>query len=110
MLLLIEKSADVEAKTNGCETALQQAAGNGHEVVVRQLLEHNGDGASYKKWIATALLYQASMDSDATLIDDGADSKTKDIGGETALDRAAHSKYEAVMRVPLQSELDASVE
>jgi hypothetical protein len=44
-------------------------------------------------------LYQASMDSDAAamqqLIDDGTD-KAKDIGGETALDRAAHFKYVAV--------------
>jgi ankyrin repeat protein len=104
----------LEAKTNGGETALQQAAGNGHEVVVRQLLEHNGDDASYKKWIAIAQLYQASMDSDVAvmqqLIDDGADIKAKDIGGETALDRAGHFKYEAVMQVLLQSKVDASGE
>jgi hypothetical protein len=91
--LLIEKGADLEAKTNRGETALQQAAGNGHEVVVRQLLEHNSDDASYKKWIATAQLYQASTESDAAamqqLIDDGADIKVKDIGGETASDRVA---------------------
>ena len=53
------------------------------------------------------------MDSDAAamqqLIDDGTD-KAKDIGGETALDRAAHFKYVAVMQVLLQSEVDASVE
>jgi ankyrin repeat protein len=82
--------------------------------VVRQLLRHNGDDASYKKWIATARLYRASMDSDAAamqqLIDDGADIKVKDTGGETALDRAAHFKYVAVMQVLLQSEVDASVE
>jgi hypothetical protein len=58
-------------------------------------------------------LYQASMDSDAAamqqLIDDGTD-KAKDIGGETALDRAAHFKYVAVLQVWLQSEVDASVE
>jgi ankyrin repeat protein len=71
---------------------------------VRQLLEHKCDDASYK-WIATARLYQESVDSDAAImqqpIDDGADINAKDIGGETALDRAAHSKYEAVMRVLL---------
>jgi hypothetical protein len=54
------------------------------------------------------------MDSDAAamqqLIDDGADIKVKDTGGETALDRAAHFKYVAVMQVLLQSEVDASVE
>jgi ankyrin repeat protein len=112
--LLIEKGANLEAETNGGEMALQKAAGNGHEVVVRQLLRHNGNDASYKKWIATARLYQASMDSDAAamqqLIHDGADIKVKDIGGETALDRAAHFKYVAVMQVLLQSEVDASVE
>ena len=88
--------------------------GNGHEVVVRQLLRHNGADASYKKWIATARLYQASMDSDAAamqqLVDDGADIKAKDIGGETALDRAAHFKHVVVMQVLLQSEVDASIE
>jgi ankyrin repeat protein len=112
--LLIEKGADLEAETNGGETALQQAAGNGHEVVVRQLLRHNGDNASYKKWIATAWLYQASMDSDAAviqqLIDDSVDMKAKDIGGETVLDRVAHFKYVAVLQVLLQSEINASVE
>jgi ankyrin repeat protein len=81
---------------------------------MRQLLRHNGDDASYKKWIATAQLYQASMDSDAAvmqqLIDDGADIKAKDIGGEAALDWAAHFKYIAVMQVLLQSEVDTSVE
>ncbi len=100
------------SKTNGGKTALQQAAGNGHEVAVRQLLEHNGDDASYKKWVATAQLYQASMDSNAAvmqqLIDDGAHIKAKDIGGETAVDRAAHFKYEAVMRVLLQRNAAAS--
>jgi hypothetical protein len=53
------------------------------------------------------------MDSDAAamqqLIDDGTD-KAKDIGRETALDRAAHFKYVAVLQVWLQSEVDASVE
>ena len=66
---------------------------------MRQLLRHNGDNASYKKWIATARLYQASMDSDAAamqqLIDDGTD-KAKDIGGETALDRAARGSIAGV--------------
>jgi ankyrin repeat protein len=54
------------------------------------------------------------MDSDAAamqrLIDNGADIKAKDIGGEAALDWAAHFKYIAVMQVLLQSEVDTSVE
>jgi len=37
------------------------------------------------------------------------DIRVKDTGGETALDRAAHFKYEAVIRL-LQSVADGSVE
>jgi len=106
--------ANLEAKTNSGRTALRQAAGSGHEVVVRQLLMQNGDEASHKKWMATARLYQTSMSSDAAamkqLIDDGADILAKDIGGETAVDRAVHSKYLSVMQVLWQSEVDVSVE
>ncbi len=91
---LIGTGANLEAETNGGETVLQQAAGNGHEILVRQLFGHNSGDASYKKWIATARLYQASMYSDAAvmqqLIDDRADIKAKDIRGETAVELAAH--------------------
>jgi hypothetical protein len=54
------------------------------------------------------------MDSDLAvmqqLIDDGADIRAKGIGGEIASDRAAHSKYVAVMQVLVQSEAEASAE
>ena len=63
---------------------------------MRQLLMHNSDNASCKKWVATARLYQASMSSDASLvqhlIDDEADIQAKDVGGETVVDRAIHFK------------------
>jgi ankyrin repeat protein len=49
MRLLIEKGANLKAETNGGKTALQQVAGNGHKVMMRQLLRHNSDDASYKK-------------------------------------------------------------
>jgi hypothetical protein len=54
------------------------------------------------------------VDSDTAvmqqLIDDRADIKTKNIGGETAVEQAAHFKFGAVMQVLLQSEVNTSVE
>jgi ankyrin repeat protein len=41
--LLLEHKAEVDAKDNDGETALQLAAENGHEVVVRLLVEKGAD-------------------------------------------------------------------
>jgi ankyrin repeat protein len=60
--------ADIMTKTNEGETVLQQAAGNGHEAVVRQLLEHIGEDSSSEKWIATAQLYDASTGEDGSVV------------------------------------------
>jgi ankyrin repeat protein len=67
--LLLEKGADVKAKTSSGWTALHLAARGGHEAVVRLLLEK------------------------------GADAKAKTSSGWTALHLAARVGHEVVVRL-----------
>jgi ankyrin repeat protein len=53
--LLIERGADVNAKTNGGWTPLHSAAFYGHVEVVRLLLEHGADPNIKNIWGQTAI-------------------------------------------------------
>jgi ankyrin repeat protein len=54
--LLLEKGADIEAKTNGYGwTALYRASGGGHEAVVRLLLEKGADVKTKTEYRWTAV-------------------------------------------------------
>jgi ankyrin repeat protein len=74
-LLLLEKGADLNAKTHYGQTVLHLAATNGHETVARLLLEK------------------------------GVDVNEKTDGGKTALRMAAENGYQTVVRLltPLTS-------
>ena len=76
MQLLMEKGADIMAKTTDGETALHSAAGNGHEEMVRLLVKNE------------------------------ADVKAKTTRGETALHFAARERTEAVVRLLLEEGAD----
>ena len=67
---------DIDAKTNGRNTAPHMAAEDGHEAVVRLLLEHK------------------------------ADADVKDDDGRTALHRAAENGHETVVQLQLEHKAD----
>src|SRR5438046_8176838 len=85
----LEHNADVNKGDKGGGTALHWAAGNGHEAVVRLLLEHNADVniTSYKNG-RTALHLGALNGHEAVvqlLLEHNADINICDTYGVTAL-------------------------
>jgi Ankyrin repeats (many copies)/Ankyrin repeats (3 copies) len=99
---LLEKGANIDAKTNRRETALHKAAGNGHEAVVRLLLEKgaNVDVEDSLRW--TALHMAAGNGHEAVvrlLLENGVNIDEKTYNGETALHIAAKNRHKAVVRL-----------
>jgi ankyrin repeat protein len=105
--LLLEKGADVEAKTTFGETALPIAARGGHEAVVRLLLEKGADVEANNGW--TALHWAAGVGHEAVvrlLLEKGADVEAKTDNGGTALHEAARGGHEAIVRLLLEKGAD----
>jgi ankyrin repeat protein len=103
--LLLEKGADIEAKTSNGRTTLYVAASNGHEAVVRLLLEKgaNTEAVNKNKW--TALHAAASNGHEAVvrlLLEKGANTEAEHENGWTALHVAASNGHEAVVRLLLE--------
>lgn len=65
--LLLEKGADVDAKTKGGETALQRAAKNGHEAVARLLLDRGAEVDS-EDFLGRTPLYWAAKNKHSMII------------------------------------------
>jgi ankyrin repeat protein len=84
--LLIEKGANIEAKASNGWTALRWASSNGHEAVVKLLLEKGADVE--------------------LLLEKGADVDAKDRAGKTALQRAAENGHEAVVKLLVEKGAD----
>jgi len=83
-------------------TALYWAAGNGHEAVVRLLLEHHADVNAKDSDGATALYEAARYGHEAVvrlLLEYHADVDAKDSSGAKALYWAACNGHEAVVRL-----------
>jgi len=102
---VILQSADVESKDSVGRTPLAYAAGNGHEAVVKQLLEAKADVKSKDSVGRTPLSYAAENGHEAVvkqLLEAKADVESKDIDGRTPLSYAAENGHEAVVKV-LQS-------
>jgi hypothetical protein len=103
-LLLLENGYNADSRDNYGQTPLSWAAVNGHEAVVRLLLDRadvdadskddygqtplSGAAQCGKEAVVRLLLYRADVDADS-----------KDDDGETPLSRAAENGHEAVVRL-----------
>jgi ankyrin repeat protein len=93
---LLDAGADVDAKDEHGQTALMNAARDGHTPVVRLLVERGADLNHTAKFNLSALMLAVINGRDAivgVLVDAGADLSTKGTGvpgfaGKTALDLA----------------------
>jgi ankyrin repeat protein len=109
--LLLDRGADVAAKTEYGWTALHWAAESGHEAVMRLLLDQGADIAAKDERGRTALHWAAENGHEAVvrlLLDQGADIAAKDGEGRTALHWAAESGHEAVVRLLLDQGADVA--
>jgi ankyrin repeat domain-containing protein 50 len=112
VLLLLEKGADIEAKTHDGRTALRRAAENGHEAAVRILLERRADVDAKNEFGWTVLHRAAENGHEATvrvLLEHWADVDAKAAFRWTALHRAAENGHEATVRVLLEHRADINV-
>jgi ankyrin repeat protein len=90
-------------------TALSWAARNGHEAVVRLLLEKGADVEAKAKYGETALSWAAANGHEAVvrlLLEKGADVEAKAKYKGTALSWAAENGHEAVVRLLLEKGAD----
>jgi Ankyrin repeats (3 copies)/Ankyrin repeats (many copies)/Ankyrin repeat len=92
----------VNKKDNVGQTALSMAALQGHEVVVRLLVDRGADihAKDHGGWTALHLAAEGGHEAVVRLlVDGGADIHAKDHGGWTALHQAAWGGHEAVVRL-----------
>src|SRR5205814_1539407 len=97
-----EDNVDTESKDQGGQTALHWAAWNGHEAVVKLLLEKGAEPESKDQDGQTALHRAAENGHKAVvklLLEKGAELKSKDQYSLTALHWAAWNGHEAVVRL-----------
>ena len=107
--LLLEKRADIEAKTRWGTTALYEAAQDGHEAVVRLLLEKGADVSVKDKLVSTALHGATHRGDEAVvqlLLEKGADVNAKDDLRSTPLHEAAKGGRKALVRLLLENGAD----
>lgn len=103
----ISKASSVEGNQHSLtgKTALHLSAENGHESVVRCLLEYGSDIDARDSSGATALHYAAEMgnvDVIEALLERGGDGDAKDQQGQTPLHMAAKNGHEAAVRILVQ--------
>jgi len=100
--LLIDKGADVNAKTNDGDTALMWAAISGEVDIVKMLLEKGADVNAKNNHGDTALIFaaaQGNVDIVKILLDAGADISAKNEHGETALMLAQRNKQVDTIKI-----------
>jgi ankyrin repeat protein len=111
LLLLNTGKVDADSKDNDGRPPLSWAAENGHEEVVKLLLEKGADPNSQAYDGRTPLLFAADRGHEAVvrlLVKKGADIKAKDNFGATALHWAARNDHTLIMSLLLEN--DASIE
>lgn len=109
MQLLLEKKANITAKTKSGRRALTLAAEEGHEAVVRLLLDKTVDILVNDKDSWTALHYASRYGDEAIirhLLRNKADITAKSKTGQTALAIAAKHGHKAVVRSLIDSKAD----
>jgi ankyrin repeat protein len=100
--LLLDNVFNIHANIFNIKDTLHWAAREGHEAVVRLLVEKGADVKAKDKNGRTALDHAARRGHEAVmrlLVEKGADIKAKGDDGRTALDRAARRGHEAVVRL-----------
>jgi cytohesin len=109
--LLLDKGADVNAKTNDGDTPLHLACRNRNEDVVSLLLEKGAD-VNAKLDHGDTLLHRACMKGNeafvSLLLDRGADVNAKMDDGETPLHRACMKGNEAFVSLLLEKGADVN--
>ena len=93
-------------------TALMWAAAQGHEAVIRLLLEEGADINANKKSGGTTLMEAANKRDEIIvrlLLEKGADVNLKDTSGRTALSIAANIGYETTVRLLLEKGADVNL-
>jgi hypothetical protein len=99
----------VNKKDSHGRTALYWAAGNGHEAVVKLLLDKGADLEAKDEWGQTPLSQAARNGHEAVvklLLDKGADLEAKDKWGQTPLWQAARNGHEAVIKLLVEKGAD----
>ncbi|RVD89722.1 uncharacterized protein DFL_000717 [Arthrobotrys flagrans] len=100
---MLDRSADLEAKDKWGRTPLMWAVRNGHEAVVRLLVDRGADlEAKNNTWGQTSLMSAAENGHEAVvrlLVGRGANLEAKDRWGQAPLMSASRNGYEAVVRL-----------
>src|SRR5436305_327922 len=109
---LLGEGANIQAKTDDGRTALYLAAANGHEAVVKLLLEAKADVNAKDESGQTALYHAAENGHEAVvklLLEAKAEVNVGDKCGRTALYRAAADGHKEVVQLLLEAEADVNV-
>ncbi|KAK9441880.1 Pfs, NB-ARC and Ankyrin domain protein [Metarhizium brunneum] len=113
VFLLCDRGADIDIRDRNGRTPLSWAAWNGHEAVVKLLLEKGANiEAIDNLYDQTPLLWAAGDGHEAVvklLLEKGADIKAKDDTGQTPLSWAAKNGHEAVVRLLLEKGADIDI-
>ncbi|KID85179.1 NACHT and Ankyrin domain protein [Metarhizium guizhouense ARSEF 977] len=111
--LLLEKSADINARESDGSTALMTAAMNRHDTVMELLLAKNADINAKNIHGRTALCMAAELGDEVIvkmLLEHKADVNAKDLCGKTALLIAAEFGEEAIVKILLEQKANVNAQ
>nr|CDP29975.1 Putative protein of unknown function [Podospora anserina S mat+] len=104
--LLIDHGADVDARGGEHHTALHAAAFNGYEKVVKLLAERGATIDVTDSPNGRTALIDAAREGQTTVVERllqlGANSLIRDMGGWTALNEAAPAGFDAIVRILIE--------
>ncbi|KAI9812194.1 MAG: hypothetical protein M1827_004860 [Pycnora praestabilis] len=109
-LLVVGNDAEVDSKDRRDRTPLSWAAGNGHEKVMKMLLEHDAEPDSKDQWDRTSLSWAAENGHEKVvkmLLEHDAEPDSKDQWDQTPLSHAAENGHEKVMKMLLEHDAES---